>query len=243
MRYYSNRYSTGGYEILWFIMHTPFNLQRKCDGCGTSLNVRHSLKCYKGGLVIAYHNEVHWKLPYIAWRDFTSTAVHAGPLIHQVRKISERDNHQGSQTLNTCDDIIIRGLWYQQTDGIIDVKLGNADADNYRFEPIAALLSWWGKIKKNKNGKHWHNQRKYFLLFYIDGMLGKESLTVLANLSRLVAAKINESIPHVQGWINGHITIEIDRSYSRMICGYRITSPLQDWEADWDPASGLELEN
>ena len=49
---------------------------------------------------------------------------------------------------------MIRGLWERQTDTIINVKLGDAVAGTYIFQPMAALLDRWDKIKKYKHGKH-----------------------------------------------------------------------------------------
>ena len=98
-------------------------------------------------------------------------------------------------------------------------------------------------MNSGKHGKHCHEQRKCFLPFvlYVDGMLGREALVVLANFSRLVAEKIDEPISHVQGWINGRITIAFARSYSQIIHRDRLPSPLQDWDPEWYPASGLRL--
>ena len=116
---------------------------------------------------------------------------------------------------------MIRGLWDRQAEAIIDVKLGDADADSYKYEPTAALLAWWETIKKDKHGKHCHDQRKHFSPFVlsVDGMLGREALVVLANLNQIMAAKMDEPILHVWGWINGGISISFVISYSHMICG------------------------
>ena len=40
-------------------------------------------------------------------------------------------------------DVMIQGLWDQQADAIIDVKLCDADADYYKYEPMVALLDRW----------------------------------------------------------------------------------------------------
>ena len=58
---------------------------------------------------------------------------------------------------------MIRGLWDWQADVIIVIKLGDADTDSYKYQPMAALLSWWETIKKDKHGKHCHDQGKCFL--------------------------------------------------------------------------------
>ena len=76
---------------------------------------------------------------------------------------------------------MVRGLWDSQVDAIIDVKLGDAAADSYKYEPMTALMSRWGTIKKDKHGKHCHDQRKHFLPFVlsVNGILGREALVVL----------------------------------------------------------------
>ena len=73
----------------------------------------------------------------------------------------------------------------------------------------------------------------------VDGMMVKESLVVLATLSRLMAAKLDEPISHVTGWVNGLIKIAVASSYSRLLRGARAPSPLLTQEPEW--ASGLGL--
>ena len=105
------------------------------------------------------------------------------------------------------------------------------------------LLDHWEGEKKDKHGNHCHKQQKHFSPFVlsVDGMLGKEALIVLTNLIRLMAKKLEEPLSHVCGWVNGRIIIAVARSYSRMIRGDRLPSPLWDQEPDWDPGSGLGL--
>ena len=81
--------------------------------------------------------------------------------------------------------MIIRGLWDCQIDAIIDINLGDTDAYMYKYEPTPALLARWENIKKDKHGKHCHDQRKHFSPFDIsaDIVLGRESLVMLSQLS------------------------------------------------------------
>ena len=130
---------------------------------------------------------------------------------------------------------MIQGLWYLQVEAIIDVKLGGAGADSYYYEPTAALLAWWGNIKKYKHGKHCNN------VLSVDGMLGMEALVVLVQLSRTMAAKREEPIFQVRGWVNGQIANAVAKSYSCMIHGDLLPSPLWEREPDWDPESGIGL--
>ena len=70
---------------------------------------------------------------------------------------------------------MIRGLWYCQVNSIIDFKLGDADADTYKYEPMKSLLTRREKINKDKHGKHCNNQREHFSPFIlsVDGFLGR----------------------------------------------------------------------
>ena len=43
----------------------------------------------------------------------------------------------------TQGDMMIQGLWDRKFDAIIDVKLGDADVDSYKYEPMADLLARW----------------------------------------------------------------------------------------------------
>ena len=69
--------------------------------------------------------------------------------------------------------MIVQGLWDQQAEAIIDVKLGYADADYYKYEPMEPLLTCWETIKKDKYRNHYNYQWKRFLPFVLpfDGML------------------------------------------------------------------------
>ena len=50
---------------------------------------------------------------------------------------------------------------------------------------MTAILARWENIKKDKHGKHCHDQQKMFSPFIIsvDGMLGREALAVLYQFS------------------------------------------------------------
>ena len=63
-------------------------------------------------------------------------------------------------------------------------------------------------------------------------MLGKESQIVLATLSQLMAAKMEEPILHINGWVNGRIVIAIARLYYWMLHVDQVPSPLQTLEPD-----------
>ena len=58
------------------------------------------------------------------------------------------------------------------------------------------LLSSWEKENKDKRGKQRNKQKKYFSPFLLSvyGIIGKEALVVINNLSRIMAEKIEEPI-------------------------------------------------
>ena len=138
-------------------------LIRQINECGTSFRLMHTLRCNIGFLVIAHHNKISDGLLYLSWNSFTSSYIRAEPLIHQDRTRSELEIRQGSdKNKDTRGDVMIRGLCNRQVDAIIVIKLGDSDADTYKYEPIISLLTRWKKIKKDKHSKHFNDQRKHF---------------------------------------------------------------------------------
>ena len=77
---------------------------------------------------------------------------------------------------------MIQYLWNQKVEYIIDVKLGNADTDSYKYKPMAPLLAWWETINKDKHGKQFNDQQKPFSSFFlsVDVMIGRDALVLLA---------------------------------------------------------------
>ena len=139
-------------------------------------------------------------------------------------------------------DVLIQVLWEIQSEDIIDVRLEDPGCDSYKKYPIGTILASWGN-KKGKHINHCHEQQKYFspFLLSVDVIIVKEALVVLANFSQPMAAKMEEPISHMQGWVNIWITIAVKISYSRMIRGAFLLSPLWGRETDWESGLGLGL--
>ena len=75
---------------------------------------------------------------------------------------------------------MVRGLWDRQVDTIIDVKIGDADSDMYKYEPTTALLTRQENIKKEKHRKHCHDQRIFFTVCSFSGRNYREENPTLA---------------------------------------------------------------
>ena len=174
----------------------------------------------------------------------TSASVCAEPLINQGRTISDQEIRQGSdKTKDTRGDVVIRCFWDLQVDSIIDVKLGDANADTYMHKPMKKLLARWEKINTYKHGKHCNDQQKNFSPFVLSvyGLLGREALVVISQLIRVMSEKREEPLSQVQGWLNVRISIAVERSYSRMVRGAQLPSPLREREPAWDPELGIGI--
>ena len=72
-------------------------------------------------------------------------------------------------------------------------------------------------------------------------MFGKRALVILPCLSWLMAEKCEDPISNAHGCFNGQIKIMVVGSYSLMIYGFCLSSPMQDQELDWYPWLILSL--
>ena len=146
---------------------------------------------------------------------YLSSPILGEHLIHQGQIRSEGGIRHRSDRLEIRGDVLIQGLWDRQNNDIIYTKIGDADAYTYKFDPMDKLLYWWEKMRKDKHGNHCHEQRKQFSLFILSvyGMLGREALIVVVNLSQLMAARMDRPILHMKVCINGWISIAVARSY------------------------------
>ena len=60
-----------------------------------------------------------------------------------------------------------------------------------------------------------------------------EAQVLLVTLSRLVATKMEEPILHVKSWVTVQIIIVVVKSYSWILRGDRVPSPLRTLNSDW----------
>ena len=67
------------------------------------------------------------------------------------------------------------------------------------------------KIKTSTAIIDMSNGKKYMFSLSVDGMLGKEALVALPNLSLLVEVKMEKPIMHVRGSVNSQIVIAVSK--------------------------------
>ena len=167
MRYYSIGYSTIYYGISGFLCArynvSSVNLRSHCDGCGIAFGVTHTISCSIDGLFIACHNKIRGKLLYLSRHFFNSAYARSKLLIHQGHTRSEQEMCQGSdKDKETRWDVIVQFLWDIQVNTIIDVKLGDADADTYNYNPMASLMTRWKISRKTSMVSTVTTNRNFF---------------------------------------------------------------------------------
>ena len=135
---------------------------------------------------------------------------------------------------------MIQRLWDRQVEAIIQVKIGGAHKYYYKYEPIAALLSRWETIKKDKHGNNCNDQRMVFTICYFSQWNARD---IIPGRARAIESKNGGEkgwtpFTH-RGWINGRIKIAVAEYYSCMIQRARIPRPPRDRDTDWNPESGI----
>jgi hypothetical protein len=210
-------------SVLLRYARIPGDLPTHCDGCDQKFSVHHALDCKKGGLVISRHNEIRDELIDLASKALTPSAVCDKPRIHTSRTAeSVRTSDQNPVIRNLHKrqggergDVLIRGLWQQGTDAIIDVCITNLDAkSNISRAPMKVLVAAHEREKKRKYLEPCLKQRCHFSTFVVstDGLIGKEAQTMLKKLSARLAEKSGKPYSVVCGYVNACMSIAIVRA-------------------------------
>ena len=172
---------------------TPANLPEKCDGCGTKFTLEHALSCKVGGLVIQRHDEINQELGNLSRMALKPSAVRAEPLIStgSLCKSSKTKQDKNDNSLDSTDtrergDLLVRSLWKNGSDCIIDVRVTDLEAASYVTRDPAKVLASHEQQKKKKYLDECLQQRRSFCPFVIstDGLLGFEAKNLLKQLAR-----------------------------------------------------------
>jgi hypothetical protein len=233
----------------------PPDLPIQCDGCQQKFSVRHALECKRGGLVISRHNEIRDKLSDLASKAFFSSTVRDEPRIHTSHAAEPRSNHgkpvspvvkrlfQNNRTEDR-GDILVRGLWACGTDCIIDVRIMDVDSKTQRYKDPHKVLEAHEREKKKKCLEACLEQRRHFSPFLAstDGLLGKESRTLLKKLSALLAEKWEKPYSELCGYVHAGMSIAMVRATHLCLRGARIpTSQMSSRWPQWEDKAGLGL--
>jgi hypothetical protein len=198
-------------ETLFFYVtpydHWALGLPLKCDGCGDEFPINHALKCKYGGLIILRHDEVTRELIELGTMALRPAAVRDKPLITPVPKQHPtQTNNPNSKNNPTVDDpsndgdrgdILFRGLWKNQHEAMVDIRVTDTDANAYKHQNPLDVLR---KQEKEKKKKYPHDvlrkqekekkkiylgacldQRRSFVPFVVstDGLIGREAKNLL----------------------------------------------------------------
>jgi hypothetical protein len=109
----------------------------KCDGCGDEFSINHALKCKYGGLIILRHDEVTRELIELGTMALRPAAVRDEPLItSQTNNPNSKNNPPVDNPSNDGDrgDILFRGLWTNQHETIVDIRVTDTDANAYKHQ-------------------------------------------------------------------------------------------------------------
>jgi hypothetical protein len=118
-------------------------------------------------------------------------------------------------------------------------------------------MSWSSSSSKVRGGKYKGvkctrpttpksclEQRRHFTPFVVstDGLIGKETKTLLKKLSSLLAEKWEKPYSVVCGYVNAQMSIAIVRATHLCLRGSRIpTSQMSDRRPKWESKAGLGL--
>jgi hypothetical protein len=236
---------------------TPTDLPTKCDGCGNKFSVRHGMECKKGGLVIIRHNEIRDELHDLAAQAFNNSSVRDEPQIHPSRheeqKEASEESPESQQVIRTLSkqasseergDILIRNLWQNGTDCILDVRITDTDAASYRHKDPKKVLEQHEREKKKKYLQACLDQRRHFSPFVVstDGLIGREAKVILKVLASRLAEKTGKPYSELCGYVNARMSIAIVRATHLCLRGSRIpTSRMSDRRPQWEDPAGIGL--
>ena len=191
----------------------------------------------------------------IASKVFPNAAIRDEPKIHTGRVAEEekateqttnnvRRNFRKHKGEEERGDILIRGLYANGTDCIIDVRVTDLDAKCDRNMEPEKVLQKHEREKKKKYLQACLAQRQHFAPFVVstDGMLSKESKTLLKKLSSLLADKWEKPYHEVCGYVTALMSIAIVRATHQCIRGSRVpTAHMSKRLPQWEDKAGLSL--
>jgi hypothetical protein len=203
--------------------------------------------------VISRHNEIRDELVDLASKALTPFAVRDKPRIHTscpAEPVRTSDQNPVIRNLHKRQgeergDVLIRGLWQQGTDAIIDVCITNLlDAKSNISQAPMKVLAAHKREKKRKYLEPCLEQRRHFSPFVVstDGLIGKEAQTMLKKLSARLAEKSGKPYSVVCEYVKARMSIAIVRATHLCLRGSRVpTSQMSNCRPQWEYGAGLGL--
>ena len=229
---------------------TPAFLPEKCDGCGSNFTLEHAFTCKVGGLIIQRHDEINQELANLSRMALKPSSVRAEPLIStgSLCKTSNPTQDNSVKLQDPCDtrargDLLVRSLWKNGSDCIIDVRVTDLDAPSYASRDPAKVLASHEQQKKKKYLEDCLQQRRSFSPFVIsaDGLLGFEAKNILKQLSRLLVTKWERPYSVVCGLVRARMSIACVRANHLCLRGSRIPFSKTSRRIQWSDGAGVGL--
>ena len=221
----------------------PLNLPESCDGCGEPFTLNHAQKCKNGGNIIARHDELISEIVSIGTMAFKASAVRAEPQINLRSSTAPSTNARTPVETDDRGDVLIRGLWSNGQDAIIDIRVTDTDQTFAGMRDPKKVLQSQEKEKKKKYLSACQKQRRAFTPFVIsvDGLLGQEAQNVIKQLSRRLAVKWQKPYSMVCGIVRSRISIACVRASHQCIRGTRVPVKTMSRQIQWDDGAGTGL--
>jgi hypothetical protein len=139
---------------------------------------------------------------------------------------------------------LVRGLWACGTDCIIDVPITDVDTKSQQSKDPHKVLEAHEREKKKKYFEARLKQPRHFSPFVAstDGLLGKESRTLLKKLSALLAEKWEKPYSEICGYVNTRMSIAMVQASHLCLRDSRIPmSQISNHRPQWEDKTGLGL--
>ena len=142
-----------------------------------------------------------------------------------------------------CGNLAVHGFCTRGQTAIFDVRITDMDQPSNRNTDPTKVLLRHEKEKKDKYGALCIARPctfTPFLVFSVDGLLGKEATAASKRLASSLAAKWKRSYSEVCGFVGSRVSIVLIRSSSRCLRADR--NPTHRFHPPiWDSGTGLGL--
>jgi hypothetical protein len=185
-----------------------------CDGCGKPFSARHAASCPVGGLPMRRHNELVGCIAKLLMK----AGFHVLEYEPRIRYRSDEED----AAAGLIGDIRVRGLFNDQRDTVIDVKMADLDCESYAKRlrtqkgDVEAVLSSLDQEKRKKHEQACRALRVDFApaTMGIDGSLSPAFQSLLRRVVTRLARKTGAKPTVVAGSIKATVQMAIARAAS-----------------------------